>query len=133
MPRRSTIVTIIVASGFALLIGAGSLRFIALEKEKLGVQREGIETQRRLHFEQRVDEIKSDIKRRRALLEEKWQKDREQVMTEATRKLASLIGPERAVNQTGKWLETLDANYESADIDLLSEEEIRIADAQGQI
>jgi len=133
MPRRNAIVIVIAVLGFVLFVGIGFLKLIAVEKERLEIQKEGIETQRRLHFERRVSEIKSDIEHRQAMLEKKWLNDRRQTVTEGVHKLAPLVGSEKAVNQIGQWLEDLDANYESADAALFIEEGARIAEARRQI
>ncbi len=132
MPRQNTIIVVILVLGFASLNGVGLVELIAVERERVEVQREGIEVQRCVHFEQRVSEIKSDIRHRQALLKEKWQRDRDQILSEGINKLMPTMGPKDAGAKVAEWIKNLDGNCESADVDLLAEEH-RIREAHNQI
>jgi len=117
----------ILSLGLATVIGLFTL--IAIEKEK-------IETQRRIQFEERASEIKTDIERRRALLKKKWEADRQQLFDEGIKLINAFYrsqDQEQASNQIAKWFKNLDANYQLAEADLIIEETNKIAQLRKQI
>jgi len=133
MPRRNMpIVGLSLGLVLVLLLVVVTMslfKLTAIEKEK-------VETQRRIQFERRASEIKADIEHRRKLLKNKWENDRQQAVGEGT-KLVRLFDSrkdqERASSQVGQWLENVDAHYQSAEIDLGIEEAYRIAELREQI
>jgi len=126
---RSNLLIAGLTLSLGLVIVIGLFALIAIEREK-------IETQRRIQFEERASEIRTDIERRRELLKKKWEADRQQVIDEGIKLTSALYSghdQERAYNQVGQWFKNLDAHYQSAEADLVIEETRKIAELRKQI
>lgn len=99
----------------------------------VAAKKEETETQRRMQFEQRSSETKTDIEYRRALLKERWQTERMQILQNVEIMAKQGWKEEKTVAQIGQWLKNLDGHYQSAETDLLFEEVYKIAELRKQI
>jgi len=128
MSRRNLLIVVLV-SGLALLNAIG-LFMLA------GTQKEATETQRRIQFEQRASEIRTDIKHRTRLLKEKWQADRQRVLSEGLKLVKTSQSPnvrEGVHDQIAQWLKNVDANYQAEEVELIIEEIRKITQLRKQI
>lgn len=110
----------------ALLIAIGLFGLIVVE-------RENIECQRRIQFEQRSSEIRANIEHRRTLLKKNWKSDREQVLDEGLKLVGPSDNPKDCANQIAQWIKNVDGHYQSSEADLDIEETFKIAELRKQI
>ena len=118
-------------------LGVSVLVFVAAGFSKLiAVERQRIDTEKRIHFEQRASEIRADVESRRASLKRRWASDRQQVIHESI-ELALLYNDpakrDALYSQVGQWLRNVDGNYQDEEADLDAEEDIRITEVRKQI
>ena len=108
------------------VIAIGLFRLIAVETER-------IETQRKIHFEHRVSEIRADTEKRIRMLRENWQRDRQQALDEGLKLAGSFGNAKDCANQIAQWIKNVDRNYQVAEANLTTEETQKIAELRNQI